>query len=224
MNRFTSNDSDLRVLRLPAAAVAIAAAILCGSFPSSGVVARVQRDSSSAPACIAIVTPSVQGVGGNAADFGSSVRDLFASYLKGPSIQVIQLQSRLVSQAMEEARQHKCDHVLTSTVTRKRGDGKLGRVMGQAAGTASWAIPGGGTTRSAIARGAAIGTAQAVATLATTTRAKDEMQLEFRVSSPAGVVAVGPKTEKRKATVDGEDLLTPLVEKVSETVAGTIAK
>lgn len=174
--------------------------------------------------CIAIVAPSVRGFEGNSADVGSLVRDLFASYLTGPSTQVVRLQARLASQAMEEAKQQNCAHVLMATLQGKRGGGMVGKVMGQAAGTAAWYIPGGGTVKSAVARGVAISTAQAVATIASSTRAKDEMRLEYRVSSPAGAVEVGPTNEKLKATVDGEDLLTPLVEKASESILATILK
>ncbi len=198
----------------------IVAAIIGVSFVSGSNVQEPPRPS----ACIAIVVPSVQGFEGNASELGSSVRDLFASYLTGPSIQIVQLQARLASQAMEEAKQQNCDHVLTATLTRKRGGGGFGRAMGQAAGAASWAIPGGSTTTSAIVRGAAYGTAQAVASLASETRVKDEFQLEYRVSSPQGRATVGPKTEKRKAKVDGEDLLTPLVEKASESIVATIVE
>jgi hypothetical protein len=174
--------------------------------------------------CIGIVLPSVQGIEGNATDVASSVRDAFASYLTGPSLQATLLQARLPSPAMEEAAQRHCSHVLTVTVSRKRGGGAFSRIAGQAAGTAAWHIPGGGTVGSAVARGAAIGTTQAVAALASSTRAKDEMQMEYRVSSPAGATELGPTREKRKAKVDGEDLLTPLVEKAAETIVGTLVK
>jgi hypothetical protein len=137
---------------------------------------------------------------------------------------VIQLQARLAPLAMEEAKQHNCAHVLAATVTRRRGGGTLGKLMGQAAGSASYAIPYGGTTTSAVARGAAVGLAQAVSSLASTTRAKDELQLEYRVSSPAGGAGVGPRIEKLKAKVDGEDLLTPLVQKASESIVAAIMK
>ncbi len=220
MSLATSTISGKTNPRLPAAA--LAAAAIVGAFFL--VAAAVAAEPPAAPTCLAIIIPSVQGIEGNAADVGSSVRDLFVTYLTGPSIRVIQLQARLASQATEEAKQQKCDHVLAATLTRKRGGGTFGKVMGQAAGTASWAIPGGGTTTSAIARGAAVGVAQAVSSLASTTRAKDEMRLEYRVVSPAGAVAVGPRAEKLKAKVDGEDLLTPLVQKASESIVAAIVK
>jgi hypothetical protein len=171
--------------------------------------------------CIAMVLPSVHGIEGNATDVGSFLRDVFASYLTGPSVQVVPLHARLASQAMEEAAQRHCSHVLMVTLSRKRGGG-VGRVVGQAAGTASWHIPGGGSVGSAVVRGAAIGTAQAVAALATSTRTNDDMQMEYRVSSPTGTIELGPTREKLKAKVDGEDLLTPLVEKAAATIVGTL--
>lgn len=207
-----------------AAAVAAAMIVVTSLLGNPGAVAAAGEPSPSGSTCIGIVSASVQGVEGSAGDFGASVGDLFVSYLKGPSIQVIQLQARLASQAIEEAKQQSCDHVLTATLTRKRGGSGFGKVMGQAAGSAAWYIPGGGTAKSAIARGVAVATAQAVASLASTTRAKDEMRLEYRVSSPAGATVVGPKTEKLKAKVDGEDLLTPLVEKASESIVRAIVK
>ena len=38
------------------------------------------------------------------------------------------------------------------------------------------------------------------------------------------VHALGPTRDKRKATADGEDLLTPLVEKSADTIVGTLVK
>jgi len=174
--------------------------------------------------CIAIVLPSVHGIEGNATDVAASLRDVFVSYVTGPSLQVVPLQARLASQAMEEATHRNCGHVLTVTLSRKHGGGALGRVVGHVAGTASWYVPGGGGVGSAVARGVAIGTAQAVSELAASTRAKDEMQMEYRVSSPTGTIELGPTRETRKAKVDGEDLLTPLVEKAAETIVGTLVK
>jgi hypothetical protein len=39
-----------------------------------------------AKGCIAIVTPTVQGISGSAADAASGLRDLIAKYLNGPSL------------------------------------------------------------------------------------------------------------------------------------------
>jgi hypothetical protein len=170
--------------------------------------------------------PSVQGIEGDASAFGASVRDLFASFLRGPSLQVVLLDARLSSHAVEETRQKQCPHLLTATLTRKRsgtGGGLLGTVIGQAGSSVAWGIPGGGIG-GAVARGAAVAASQAVSDLASTTRAKDEIRLEYRLQSVEGKTMSGPTTEKAKASVDGEDLVTPLVGKASEAIVAAVAR
>ncbi len=174
--------------------------------------------------CIAIALPAVQGVEGSAVDVGNAARDLFTSYLAGPAIQVTALETRLASQAPEEARQRGCGHVLIASLTKKRsgGGGMLGRVMGQAGSTVAWQIPGGGVG-TAVARGVAVAGAQAVSELASTTKAKDEMKLEYRVTATDGRTVLKPKDEKLKASVDGEDLLTPLIQRASESIVAAVS-
>jgi hypothetical protein len=205
----------------------IFAAIALGSLSSPSVaLAQDAAAAAQTPACIAIVLPSVQGVDGSATDFGTSLRELFMSYLTGPSLQAIALDARLSSQAVEEARQKGCAHVLMTTVVRKRDDGRgMGSVLGQAAGAAAWhAVPYGGSAGAAAARGAAIAGAHAISTMATTTRAKDEVRLDYRLGPPDSVARATPKSDKMKAKSNGEDLLTPLVERASEAIAASVLK
>ena len=99
--------------------------------------------------------------------------------------------------------------------------GLLGRVVGQAGTTAAWSLPGGGVG-GALARGAAVAATQTASEVASSTKAKDEMRIEYRLSPVSGGTTLGPKTERAKAKVDGEDLLTPLVQKVAEAVAAAL--
>jgi hypothetical protein len=202
------------------------AVIVSGSSAASALqVPAADRQPATASTCIGIVTPSVQGAGSNSAEFGVVVRDLLASFLNGPSIQAMPLQARLKSQAMEEAKRQNCGHVVVASVTRKRGgESVLGKVMSRAGNTATWYIPGGATAASAVTRGVAVATAQAVASFATSTKAKDELRLEYRVVSPEGKVEMASRTETLKASADGNDLLTPLVEKAAEAIAGAVVK
>jgi len=174
--------------------------------------------------CIAIVLPAVQGVEGSATDVGTAIRELFSSYLTGPSMQVVALEARLQSQAVEEAKQKGCANLLIATATRKRssGGGMLGKVIGQAGSNMAWQLPVGGVT-GAVTRGAAMAGAQAVTEVASGTRAKDEMKLEYRVTASDGRVVLKPREEKLKASVDGEDLLTPLVQRASESIAAAVS-
>jgi hypothetical protein len=133
------------------------------------------------------------------------------------------LDARLASQEMPEAKQKGCASLLVATLTRKRGGGGLlGQVIGQAGSTAAWQIPGGSAT-AAVTRGAAAAGAQAVSTLAHNTRAKDEMRLEFRLTGTDARQVMKTKAEEAKASVDGEDLLTPLVQRAAESIVAAVA-
>jgi hypothetical protein len=204
--------SPIRLLAVMACALAMAG--------TGAVEARQESQPSGASTCIAIVLPSVTGAAGNATDLGTAVRDLFVSYLTGPTINAIALESRLPSQAVLEAQQKGCGHVVIPSVVRKRKEGsKLGRALGGAAGTAAWHMPYGGSAGAAAARAGAAAAAHTAANMAADTRAKDELELSYRVGTPDNVTQAKAVTSKAKARNDGEDLLTPLVERAAEQIA-----
>jgi len=202
-------------------AVIVLVAIASASFAAAPETTA--QTGAPAPVCVAIVLPSVQGVEGDATQVASAVRELLRSFLTGPSMQSVLIEARLPSQSIEEARQKNCGRVLTAALTRKRGSGGglLGRVVGQAGTTAAWSLPGGGVG-GALARGAAVAATQTASEVASSTKAKDEMRIEYRLSPVSGGTTLGPKTERAKAKVDGEDLLTPLVQKVAAAVAAAL--
>ena len=49
------------------------------------------------------------------------------------------------------------------------------------------------------------------------------MKLEYHVMSTGGRAVVPSKDEKLKASVDGEDLLTPLVRRASESIVAAVS-
>jgi hypothetical protein len=173
--------------------------------------------------CVAIVMPSVEGVDDSTA-VAMSVRSLFQSYLTGPSLRSIALNAKLLSQANEEATQMQCTKVLTVSLARKAGGNSKSKVAAaaQAAGTAAGYIPGGGIAEIAVA-GAAAG-AQAIGSLAQNTRAKDEMRMEYRVTTVDGAQILGPKSDRLKARSNGEDIVTPLVERAAISIAFVVTK
>ncbi|HZP48191.1 MAG TPA: hypothetical protein VFB07_06650 [Vicinamibacterales bacterium] len=199
-------------VRVSLAAGAIAALL------GSPATAAPREDQSAGESCIALMLPTIQGIPGNAEEAASGIRDLLAKYLTGPSTKVVVLDSRLASQATAEAKQKGCEPILVSSVTRKSGGGGFTKALGQAAGASSWYIPGGATVGSAAARAAASAGLQTAASLASSTKAKDEMKLEFRLQTASGQTQFGPKTEAQKASVDGEDLLTPIVMRAAEAI------
>jgi len=205
---------------------AVIGVITSASIGVGGIHAAAQTPTPGAQdtVCVALITASVEGVPGNASDVGAAVRDLFASFLTGPALHAVPLDARLVSQALEEARQKQCANVLVTSVTMKRsgGGGVLKRMAGNAGSNVAWQLPSGGSTvTSAVARGAAITAAQTMSGIASSTRARDEMRLEYRVMAN-GSVRIPPTTKQVKAHVDGEDLLTPLVQQAAELIAGVV--
>jgi len=158
----------------------------------------------------------------------NAVREAFTAYLTGPTLQAQALQARLASQVRLEARQAGCPFLLLTTVKheKKRGSGLLGRVAAGAAQQGAWeAGVASGSTAGRIAGHAAYGAAAGVAAsnYAATFHAKDELTLSYRLESPDGK-ALAEGKDKRKAKADGEDMLTPLVEKAAEAVAEAVSR
>lgn len=86
-------------------------------------------------------------------------------------------------------------------------------------------IPGGSTVGGgAMARSAAMSGVYTVAQMASSIKAKDELILDYKLEATQGVGPVVAKTEKAKAKADGEDVLTPLIEKAAEAIAAAMMK
>lgn len=158
----------------------------------------------------------------------NAVREAFTTYLTGPTLQAQALKARLASQVRLEARQAGCPYLLLTTVKheKKRGGGLLGRVAAGAAQQGAWETGvASGSTAGRIAGQAAYGAAAGVAAsnYAATFHAKDELTLSYRLESPDGK-ALAEGKDKRKAKADGEDMLTPLVEKAAEAVAEAVSR
>jgi hypothetical protein len=190
------------------------------------LVALLSGGSDTSRVCLA--PPGVEASTGDATAAGNAVRDLFTSFLTGPSIQPKALTARLASQVREEARQASCPWLLLTTLKhehKRSGGGLLGRMAAGAAQQGAWeAGATSGSTVGRIAGQAAYGAAgQAAYNYAVTVKNKDEVALGYRLESGDGKVLL-EKTDKRKAKSDGEDMLTPLVQKAAEAIAAVVAK
>lgn len=153
------------------------------------------------------------------------VRNTFAGYINGPTVEVVALNARQTDQAIEEARQKSCDYVLFSSLTQKKGGGMFGKIASGVAGAAGSAIPYGDSAGEAAARAAATTAIHTTATIAGSVKAKDEVTLEYKLllidSTAAPLV---DRKEKAKAKSDGEDVVTPMVEQAANSVVRAIKK
>jgi hypothetical protein len=172
------------------------------------------------------LAPSAVEAAPSGLDPVTAVRDAFTNFLTGPSLAVQPLTARLLSQVREEAKLAGCRFLLLPSLKheRKSGGGLFGRVAGGAVQQGAWAVTG--SARSTVGRvvaGAAAGAASsAVSDYANGSRSKDQVTLTYRLESGAGAVLL-EKSEKRKAKSDGEDLLTPLVQRAAEAIVDATA-
>lgn len=157
---------------------------------------------------IGLLLPNVQMSSGNAAQAAEALRNSFASYLKGQSIEVITLSARLPPLAIEEARQSQCDYILSASMNVKKGGGgsMFGRRIADIAGAAAGRIPSTGSAASGAIK------------------AKDEVTLEYKLDQVETTKTVLASTDKAKASSDGEDVISPLVQKAAGDVLAATQK
>ena len=172
---------------------------------------------------LCLAPPSAQMPGVSSDQATAAVRDVFKSYLAGPTLAVEVLGARLASQAREEAKQKHCRYVLYTTVVqeRKTSSGLLGRIAAGAlqSGASQVAANSGSAGTRVLASATAGGAASTY--YSSFTQSSDKLTLTARLEAADGRL-VSENTEKRKASSDGEDLLSPLVERAAEKMASAM--
>ena len=145
---------------------------------------------------IGLLRPNVQMSAGNAAQAAESLRNTFASYLKGPNIEVVTLS------ATGDARQSQCDYILSASMNVKKGGGSMfGRAIGDIASATAGHIPGSGSVNAI--------------------KARDEVTLEYKLDHVETAKTALANKDKAKASSDGEDVISPLVQKAAGDVLAT---
>lgn len=175
------------------------------------------------------LAPAAVEASGNATAAADAVRETLASFLTGPSVKNQALESRLPSQAREEAKQAGCPFILLPTlklVTKRSGGGVLGQVVAGAARQGASEVLGGrgGSAAGRIVSSAAYGGVNVAASqYASSIRTRDELTLGWKLESADGRVLDEGK-DKRSAKSDGEDLLTPMAQAAAEQILSAAQK
>ena len=160
-------------------------------------------------------------------DFSDAVRAGWYSFLNGPLVEVVFIDSRLPIQANVEAQQQGCDYLLYSTITQKGSSHLMGTLIGAAVPIAASAIPmgaGASVVRNNVQYGATNVAREMASKAAANIAAKDTVTLEYRftkVNAPAPVTA---KALKAKAKNDCDDVFTGLIEQASTQILETALK
>jgi hypothetical protein len=181
------------------------------------------------------------GQGSNAqGDFGTPIRNSIVLLMSGPAVEIVGLDSRLPIQVQAEAQQKQCDYILFSSVTVKHsGGGGFGKFMksaGPMAGMIPMAGGMGGSMGGAMA-GQMAGMAASVAAQSAQEQAmnqlsgfngqiksKDDVTVEYHLFPAGQDKARVENVLKGKAKVDGEDVLTPLIQEAANTVLIEVTK
>lgn len=98
--------------------------------------------------------------------------------------------------------------------------GQAGRILGQAAGIAVSRAPYGGAVTGAVASGATWAGGEAIYRFASEIRARDELELSYRLGAPDAVERVGPVTSKATANAGELDPCTLLTADEIKTALG----
>lgn len=150
-------------------------------------------------------------------DVATAVRNTLAQQLNSPTVEVAALEAREPQQIEAEARRKECDYVLhTGVVQKKGGGGGLGGFLKKAAPVA---VGGYGGDEGANVSTAGVNSA---ADVSSAVKAKDEITLDFRLVPAGGSTPKAADTLKAKAKHDGEDVLTPLIERAAAAVLGGV--
>ncbi len=177
------------------------------------------------------------GQGNNAqADFGTPIRNSIVLLMGGPAVEIAALDSRVPIQVQAEAQQKQCDYTMYSSVTVKHPSGGLGRFM-KAAGPVSSMIPMvgmAGMTGAMAGQAAAMAAAQTAQQQAINQlagfnkqiKSKDDVTMAYQLFA-SGADPAAPRMQNTltgKAKSDGEDMLTPLIQQIANSVLTEVTK
>jgi hypothetical protein len=172
---------------------------------------------------IGIVLPKAQLAGESSETAAEAVRELIASYLAGPVLEIVPLEARISAQVDAEANGRNCTHVLyTSLEQEKRNAKGIFSKVAKTAGVLPSLPKLGGLSGSTTA-------IQAIDNLlrdqAGSVKAKDEFTLQYRLLNVGGETPPLEDTLSAKAKEDGEDLLSQLAEQLATiTLTSTVGQ
>lgn len=173
---------------------------------------------------IGVALPSLQmGPAPSVAGASEGIRDTVMKYLAGPSFEMVPLTAQLPVQIAAEGQQKGCDFVIYSALRAKQSSGGLGLLRG--ASRMSSMIPILGSVNGAagtIAQAAAGTVLSGVAVAASMIKAKSEVSFEYRLIGVGSSAPLLTNTLKTKATQDGEDVISGLVENAAGAMVNTI--
>jgi hypothetical protein len=175
---------------------------------------------------LATVKTGAVGDAINAADLAAAVQNTLTSFLKVPTVEVVNLEARLSSAITAEAQQKECDYVIYTNVSHKKGGGGgFGGMFGQALGSAigQTGIGHTGSVAGNIAGQIATQGIVSATSVSSSVKSKDEITLDLKLNKADGGPALA-KVYKVKAKSNGDDIISQVIEQAAEEVVRVIGQ
>ena len=177
---------------------------------------------------------------GAAADVAEPMRRVLMSYLKGPVIEVVALESRIPVQIAAEAQEKHCAYVLYTDVVQTRKGSGLGMLKKLAPMAGMLPMLGGGMDSQMAASVVAQGVIQAQVADAqqdamenamaaingaqqSAVKAGDSLSLKYSLVRAGESQPAKSDTVVAKAKTNGEDVLSPMIETVAVAVVDGVS-
>ncbi|MBS1852641.1 MAG: hypothetical protein JST79_17180 [Acidobacteria bacterium] len=174
---------------------------------------------------IGLVPTSAQ-LGNPGTDAGEGIRATLGKYLSGVKVETVSLAALLPVNVNAEAQEKQCDFVLYSTLTQQQGGhGGFGFLKGATAASGMVPMMGmGHGVGGAMAAASASAALNGVNTAVSQVKAKSEVTFSYKLIKPGTDAPVLSNALKAKASSDGQDIITPLIEQAASAVVSQVNK
>lgn len=156
---------------------------------------------------------------------GEPLRIMLIQYLTGPTVESTEIAALLPDQVEAEAKSKQCDYIVYSSLSQKKPTGGMSFLKNSSALTSMVPILGMTNTMSKVmSASTAATTATQAATLSSGVKAKTDVVLEYHLDAVGDESPVVSNTLDTKANADGEDVITPMVEKEATAIMAEVSK
>lgn len=159
---------------------------------------------------------------------GEPLRVMLEQYLAGPSVEVVSIAALLPEQIEAEGKAKSCDYLVYSSISQKKASGGFGMLRN--ASSMANMIPmvgmmnGAGAAMGAAAAATSVAATAQAASLSTAVKAKGEVTLDYHLNATGNAAPLLTNSLKAKASADGEDVVTPLVEQEAAAIMTAVTK
>ncbi|MEZ5344601.1 MAG: hypothetical protein R2681_03500 [Pyrinomonadaceae bacterium] len=186
---------------------------------------------------IGVVMPKVELVDANGeVEPGAALRNTYAALINGETVQLVALDARLTTLAIDEAAKKECDFILNLSlvqeIAKSGGGGLFGKIARDTGRRATWeaasSVPYGGGTGERIARttaqSAIINSGYTMSNMSYKVKKSDKFVLDYLLTTAKGATVI-EKTLDAKAKKNNDDkVLLGLIEESANDIVSAIRK